>query len=283
MRIAFASGKGGTGKTTLATNMAAVIAKEYDDILYADTDVEEPNGHIFLKPVINDTVDVKIPVPVIDESKCTVCGECAKLCEYNALAILGKKVVVFDSLCHSCGACVELCPERAITEQQRSIGSITRGSAGRVRFISGCLKIGEALSPPLIRTLKNLITDTGTTIIDAPPGTSCPVVESVHGCNFVVLVTEPTPFGLSDLELAYGLTQELHIPSGVVINRCDLGDSSARSWIESKGMEVLLEIPFRRQTAEEYSNGNLSCDTDQAFSDMMKALYAKILRTVAND
>ncbi len=283
MRIAFASGKGGTGKTTLATNMAAVLARDNDEVLFADTDVEEPNGHIFLKPEVEDIIDVKVPVPVINDSTCTQCGECIEICNYNALALLNGKVAVFDSLCHSCGACIELCPEHAIAEQQRSIGIINRGVSGSTCFYSGCLKIGEALSPALIRTLKSMLPRKGIMIIDAPPGTSCPVVEAVKECDFIVLVTEPTPFGLNDLILAYGLTQELHIPAGVVINRSDMGDKDARSHIEERGMNVLMEIPFQRESAVAYSNGELYCDRNSDYSHKMISLYDSIQKAVSHE
>ncbi|MEZ5359742.1 MAG: ATP-binding protein [Candidatus Zixiibacteriota bacterium] len=273
MRIAFASGKGGTGKTTLATNMAAVLAAVETGISYIDADVEEPNGQIFLSPVVRDIIDVKVPVPIIDEGRCNLCGICADVCHYNAVAILGKKAMVFDSLCHSCGACFVLCPEKAISERQRSIGTITCGRTGKADFIAGCLSVGEALSPPLIRMVKNMISDERTAIIDAPPGTSCPVVEAVKGCDFVVLVTEPTPFGLNDLELAFGMLEEMHIKCGVVINRSDLGDPSIKKRIEEKGMKILMEIPFCRKTAEAYSNGVLNSRIDPVFADMMKRLY----------
>lgn len=280
MKIAFASGKGGTGKTTLATNMAAVIAETSPNISYVDADVEEPNGHIFLSPAVRDVIDVKVPVPLIDDSRCTRCGECTEVCQYNAMALLGEKVMVFDSLCHSCGACVELCPEKAISERQRSIGSITCGRAGNMEFTSGCLSIGEALSPPLIRTVKNMTNAERTVIIDAPPGTSCPVVEAVKGCDYVVLVTEPTPFGLNDLELAYSMVKSMHIKNGVVINRSDLGDLSFKDTIAQKGMNVLMEIPFNRKTAETYSDGVLSSRVDSKYSELMKTLYGKIRKEV---
>lgn len=283
MHIAFASGKGGTGKTTLATNMAAVLAANQGGVCYADADVEEPNGHIFLNPSIGESIEVNVPVPIVNQAKCSLCGECADICQFNALAVLGDKALVFESLCHSCGACIELCPERAIDERMRPIGKITRGASGGIKFLSGCLQVGEAQSPPLIRTLKNMLSDSGTTIVDVPPGTSCPVVESVSGCDFVVLVTEPTPFGLSDLDLAYNLMKELHIPCGVVINRSDLGIPDARERIEAMGMNVLLEIPFNREAAVSYSNGVLISTEKPAYAEMMAELYGKIVREVGHE
>ncbi len=282
MRIAFASGKGGTGKTTLATNMFAVLAREIDHVIYVDADVEEPNGHIFLNPDKTDVIDVKVPVPVINHEKCTLCGDCVNYCQFNALAILGEKLLTFPALCHSCGACVELCPEKAISEKQRAIGKITKGSSCQAGYYSGCLNVGEALSPPLLRTLKSIISQRGTAIIDAPPGTSCPVVEAIQGSDFVVLVTEPTPFGMHDLQLAYNLTQDLNIPSGVVINRSDLGDELAREMIEKEGMTVMLEIPFRRRIAECYSDGKLNIESDPEFSNELVKLYDQICQVVGN-
>ncbi|HGJ64741.1 TPA: (4Fe-4S)-binding protein, partial [bacterium] len=227
MIISVASGKGGTGKTTVAINLALSIR---GTIQLLDCDVEEPNAHLFMNPVIKRRIKANVPIPEIDESKCTYCGRCQEVCAYNAIAVIPKSegingsVLIFDHLCHSCGACMLLCPENAISEIDKEIGIIEVGDCGDIQFIHGKLNIGEIASPNLIRQVKEYINPARTTIIDAPPGTSCPVIASVNGSDFCILVTEPTPFGLNDLSLAVEVLNKLGIPSGVVINRSDIGD-----------------------------------------------------------
>ncbi len=257
MIISIASGKGGTGKTTVAVNLALSLK----NIQFIDCDVEEPNAHIFLKPQIKEQKKAYIPVPEIDESKCVYCGKCAKVCVYHAIAVLpsqdGKKgtTLVFAHLCHGCGACSALCPEKAIKEVNREIGVIEIGEKGDIQFVHGCLNIGEAMSPPLIRQVKSYINPTRTVIIDAPPGTSCPVVTSVKGSDFCVLVTEPTPFGLNDLILAVEVLRKLKIPFGVVINRADLGNNKTEEYCKQENIPILMRIPFKKEIAMAYSKG----------------------------
>ena len=257
MIISIASGKGGTGKTTIAVNLALSI----DNVQLLDCDVEEPNAHIFLKPEIKEQAKAYIPVPEIDESKCTYCGKCREVCVYNAIAVLPKSdscsgsVMVFAQLCHGCGACSALCPGKAIKEVFREIGIVESGVCGAIDFVHGRLNIGEAMSVPLIRQVKKHINPQKTVIIDAPPGTSCPVVTSVKGSDFCLLVTEPTPFGLNDLILAVEVLRKLTIPFGVVINRADLGNNKTEEYCGRENIPVLMRIPFKKEIAVAYSRG----------------------------
>jgi len=256
MIISIASGKGGTGKTTIATSFALSIKNA--QIL--DCDVEEPNAHIFIKPQIQEKSSVFIPVPQIDKAKCNGCGKCREVCVYNALAVLKNDVLVFAELCHGCGACTYFCPQKAIKEVDKEIGIIERGSkqienGDNLEFIHGKLNIGQAMSPPLIRAVKKHIDPTKVNIIDAPPGTSCPVIESIKGSDFCILVTEPTPFGLNDLILAVEVLRKLKIPYGVVINRSDLGDQKTDAYCEEEKIPILMKIPFKKEIASSYSKG----------------------------
>ncbi|KPK97903.1 MAG: (4Fe-4S)-binding protein [Omnitrophica WOR_2 bacterium SM23_72] len=280
MVISVASGKGGTGKTTVAVNLALSL----NNVQFLDCDVEEPNAQIFLKPVINEQKKAYIPVPKIDESKCSYCGKCAKVCVYNAIAVLpgqeGKKgtTLVFAQLCHGCGACSALCPEKAIKEVNREIGIVERGDCGKIEFVHGKLNIGEAMSPPLIRQVKAYVNPKKTVIIDVPPGTSCPVVESVKGSDFCVLVTEPTPFGLNDLILAVEVLRKIKIPFGVVINRSDLGNNKTEEYCRQKDIPVLMRIPFKKEIAMAYSKGEPMV---KAFPEYKKD-FEELFNTIKN-
>jgi MinD superfamily P-loop ATPase len=254
MIISVASGKGGTGKTLVATSLALSL-KGKGKVQLLDCDVEEPNAHIFLRSTTNQSQPVFLPIPKVDETKCTYCGKCAEVCAYNAIAVIKQKVLVFPELCHGCGACSYLCPESAITEEGKAIGVVETGSLGNIEFIQGRLAIGEPMAPPIIREVKRHIDSTKEVIIDVPPGTSCPVIEAVKDSDFCLLVTEPTPFGLSDLSLAVEVMRKLGIPSGVVINRVGVGDSKVEQYCHEQGIPILLKIPLDRKIATLYSKG----------------------------
>ena len=254
MIISIASGKGGTGKTLVATSLALSM-KDSHKVMLLDCDVEAPNDHIFLKPVVTGSEPVNILVPKVAEDKCTYCGRCAEVCAYNAIAVLGDHVLTFPQLCHGCGACSYLCPEKAISEEPRETGLVEWGHSDGVDFAHGKLTIGEAMAPPVIRKVKERTSSDGTVIIDVPPGTSCPVVEAVKGSDFCLLVTEPTPFGLNDLALAVETVRELDIPCGVVLNRAGVGDASVEEYCRKENIPILLTIPLDTEIARLYSKG----------------------------
>ena len=254
MIISVASGKGGTGKTLVATSLALSLSKR-ERVQFLDCDVEEPNAHIFLKPVIERVEQVCIPVPEVDDEKCTYCGKCSEVCAYHAIAVLPNHILVFSNLCHGCGACSYLCPEEAISEQGREIGIIESGYSNDVGFVQGKLIVGEAMPTPVIRKVKEQVNHNGIVIIDVSPGTSCPVVQSINGSDFCLLVTEPTPFGLNDLMLAVETARELGIPCGVVINRAGVGDDKVQEYCLKENIPVLLNIPLDTSIARLYSRG----------------------------
>jgi len=254
MIVSVASGKGGTGKTLVATSLALSLSDNYE-VQLLDCDVEEPNANILLHLAVNQSQPVYIPIPKVDETKCTYCGKCAEVCAYNAIAVLKEKVLVFPELCHGCGACSYLCPESAITEEGREMGVVERGNSGNLELIQGKINVGEAMAPPVIREVKKYIDPANIVIIDVPPGTSCPVVEAVEGSDFCLLVTEPTPFGLNDLSLAVEVVRKLDISCGVVINRVGIGGEEVERYCHREGIPVLLRIPLDRNIAMLYSQG----------------------------
>lgn len=274
MIISIASGKGGTGKTTLATNLAVAIKNEGVQLL--DCDVEEPNAHLFLKPTFTDIIQVNAEVPEIDTKLCTYCGQCQEICQFNAIAILPEVALTFPELCHSCGGCFLVCPEGAVKSTERELGTVEKGVYDSVEFVHGRLRVGEAMAPPLIRRVRQEIHADKVVIIDAPPGTSCPVIASLKDADFVLLVTEPTPFGLNDLALAVGAVRMLRIPMGIVINRADLGDDRVQKFAAKEGIPVLLEIPFDRKVAEAYAKGELLVEELPEWREKLVSLFDSV-------
>jgi len=283
MKIAIASGKGGTGKTTIATNLACSIAQMSKTVQYLDCDVEEPNGHIFLKPDIEETHSVTIGVPEVDNELCNGCGKCGQLCQYSAIICLKDKPLVFDQLCHSCGGCMLVCPTGAIKEKPKEIGFADFGAANGVKFGQGRLKIGDIHTPSLIKRVKSNSINEGVVIIDVPPGTSCPVIEAIKGSDFVLLVTEPTPFGLNDLKLAVGMVRELKLPFAVVINQSDLGDDQVHQYCDGENIQIILEIPNDRRIAEAYSVGKMIVDVLPKYKKDFTSLYENVSKKLKNE
>jgi len=261
--ISVASGKGGTGKTLVATGLAHTLSTEVGaSVLLVDCDVEEPNDHLFLSPTVENAEEVHHLVPQVDPKRCTLCGRCAQVCAFHAIAVVPGKVMVFSEMCHACGSCRRQCPESAITEVPHLLGRLQFGHAGQIATAQGTLEVGQALATPVIRQLKRRALsgqqDSRIVILDAPPGNACPVVETLAGSDFALLVTEPTPFGLHDLRLAVDLARgQLRLPIGVVINRDGLGDAGVESYCAAEGVPVLARIPFDRRIARAYSEGEL--------------------------
>ncbi|HBK59815.1 MAG TPA: (4Fe-4S)-binding protein [Firmicutes bacterium] len=291
MIVSVASGKGGTGKTTIAVNLALALEGTMP-VDFLDCDVEEPNAHLFLHPVLETSERVTLPVPSVDESKCTGCGTCAEVCAFHAILSLGGRVITFPELCHGCGGCARFCPEGAISEVPREIGVVetgwAAGPAGQargIRFVQGRVNIGTALAPPVVKAVRSKAglgagKDGGIVIIDSPPGTSCPVVASVKGSDYCLLVTEPTPFGLNDLALAVDMVREVGVPFGVVINRAGLGDDKVAAYCRQESIPVLLEIPFNRRYAACYARGGQLVSDFPELGDSLTGLWRRIRAAV---
>ncbi len=273
MKISIASGKGGTGKTTVSVNLARVLNKE---IILADCDVEEPNAHLFLNTNGKSEEVVSILVPTVEEKLCNSCGECAKICEFSAIVSFGTLPLVFPEMCHACGGCAKVCPTGAIIEQDHRIGVVEISHDGNITLITGKLDVGVAMAPPLIRAVKNRLPKNTAAILDAPPGTSCPVIASIRDSNIVLLVTEPTPFGLHDLTLAVDMVRELKLPFGIIVNRVGSGDDRVHDFCRKENIPILLEIPDDRRIAEAYSRGILMVDALPEY----KKLFEKLLTNI---
>lgn len=278
MRIAVASGKGGTGKTTVAVNLALSLKGAH----VFDCDVEEPNAHTLLHPKDVKSSSVTVPTPVVNMDKCTLCGECAKFCQFNAIFVGKTKVMVYDEICHSCGGCQMVCPEKAIIEREREIGKLLMDTTSEVNLTYGSLNVGEPMAVPLIKAVKSESKDNGISIIDAPPGTSCTLIETVQECDYVVLVTEPTPFGLHDLSMTVDVVDKLGVPYGVIINRAGIGDGDTEKYLEEKGIPVLMEIPFDRTIAEHYSQGIPFVQKMEHYRKQFQEVWKHIKEVVEN-
>ncbi|MBE0478661.1 ATP-binding protein [Candidatus Aerophobetes bacterium] len=277
MILSVASGKGGTGKTTVATSLALSLDT---DVQFLDCDVEAPNAYIFLKPLIVEKKPVYFSLPRLIEEKCSFCGLCSKVCEWNAIAVVNKKWLLFPELCHSCGACWQLCPEEALEKKGKELGVVEKGEAGKIDFAQGKLTIGQAISPLVIKAVKKEISPLKDVIIDVSPGTACSMVETVKGTDFCILVTEPTPFGFNDLVLAAGVLNELSIPCGVVINRYDVDYDKINNFCEKNKIPILARIPLDKKIAEAYSRGELFVSFDETWKKKFKQLFLNIKKKV---
>ncbi|MCK5340751.1 MAG: ATP-binding protein [Desulfobulbaceae bacterium] len=277
MKLAIASGKGGTGKTTVAVSLA-LTAAEKGPVQFLDCDVEAPNGHIFLKPHIQESTHCFLTVPSVLEEKCTYCGKCKDICRYKAITVFGETIMFFKEMCHSCGGCFLVCPEDALIEDRREIGVVEKGHARNIAFVHGKLRIGEAMAPPLIKAVKEEISPNGLAIIDAPPGTSCPVIEVLKDADFTILVTEPTPFGLHDLQLTVDVLRILQKPFSVILNRADLGDNRTEQWCRDQHIPILMKIPFDRGIAEDYAIGKALVVSRPDMKESFAAVLAEVVK-----
>ncbi len=278
MRIVVASGKGGTGKTTVATSLA-LVASEQAQVRFLDCDVEAPNAGLFLDPDLETRKEVGLLIPQIDEGTCTFCGKCAEVCQFHAIAIIGKKTLVFPQLCHGCGSCTLVCPEGAISERLDVMGVLEAGPAGgQIDFAQGKMNVGEPMAVPIIRELKKWapVASPEVEIRDAPPGASCPVVETLRGADFALLVTEPTPFGLHDLKQVVEITRMLGIPAGVVVNRDGIGDNALAAYCAESSLPVLMRIPMERRIAEAVAAGKLLVEAAPEYRPAFQSLLETI-------
>lgn len=278
MIVAVASGKGGTGKTTVSASLCSV----WDGPVTAvDLDVEEPNLHLFLCPEISGSAKALLEVPRLDEELCDACGKCSDVCQFKAISLFGDVLLAFPEMCHGCGACLEVCPRGALSPDHRELGEVLWGSAGELGFVMGRLRVGEAMSPPLMRAVKKRLNELeqerpGDVIIDCPPGVSCPAVNAVMDADVILLVSEPTPFGLYDFTLAWEAFGPLNKPMGAVINRAGLGDRKLAEFCRDKGIPILAELPFSREVAQTYSQGQIVA---QATPELKRAFQELAVNT----
>ncbi len=284
MKIAIASGKGGTGKTTIATAFAQALSRAEYSVSLLDCDVEGPNSHIFIQPEFDQFEDVNMLIPSVDDETCTGCGQCAEVCQFHAIVVIGGQTLVFPEMCHGCGSCTLICPEEAITEIPKRLGILEGGlSQEGIRFGHGILNIGEPMAVPVISKLKKWqdLMDAEVVLIDSPPGASCPVVESLRGADYIILVTEPTPFGLHDLRQAYKVTQELGIPAGVIINRDGIGDTGVEQYCEEVGLQIFMQIPLERKIGQGIAQGKSLLEIKPEYENRFLQLYLQIIEALS--
>jgi len=277
MIVSIASGKGGTGKTTVAANLALSIG----NVQFCDCDVEEPNANVFLHVPIIDSTDVSIKTPLIDKEKCTYCGACARFCAFHAMAVVKKQVLVFPELCHSCGGCAMVCPQDAISWKHHKVGTVETGKQEGISFVQGLLDVGESLAIPVIKAVKDRIVTDRHVIIDSPPGTACPMIESVQEADFCILVTEPTPFGLHDLKLAVNTVRHLYVPFGVIINRDGIGDKEVENYCRVEKIPILMKIPQSEDIAHMYSRGEPFVTSSTHWKQQFQQLWQRIQEEAA--
>jgi len=280
MDIAIASGKGGTGKTTISMSLASYYADKEISVALLDCDVEEPNVNLFLQAAVDEEVQATVLIPAVNDALCTGCEKCGEICWYSAIVLIKGKPLVLKEMCHSCGGCFLVCPEKAISEVKRTTGIIELGEINGIKYAGGRLNIGEAMSPPLIKDVKNYYPESEIRIMDSPPGTSCPVIESVRGCDFLVLVSEPTPFGLNDLKLAAEMARAMQIPFGVVENRASAGNNRLSDFCKDESVPLIASIPNTREIAVRYSRGDSISYIRENFSDELEKIADHISREV---
>jgi len=282
MKVAVASGKGGTGKTTVAVNLAWFLADSGRKVQYIDCDVEEPNGHFFISPHLSQKKPACVMLPAIEQLKCTSCGECSQKCQFNAIVRLPGNTLIFPELCHGCGLCLLVCPAQAISEDEREIGVVATGMGwGGIEFAHGVLNVGEPMPNPLIRMVKQQGLRDHIQIIDAPPGTSCPFIETISDADLVILVTEPTPFGLHDLEISVAVAQARGKSVCVVINRENGSFLPLEAFLEERQLKILARLPEDRKVAEVYSDGELMLEALPDYRKYFTAIAAEVFRQSA--
>jgi len=277
MIVSVASGKGGTGKTSVAVNMALSVG----NVQLLDCDVEEPNAYLLLHPEMYKEEPVYTLIAKVNRELCNNCGECAKFCQYNAIFVASEKILVFPELCHSCGGCALICPRKAIAWEKHRIGTLNFRSVDGLALVYGELEVGKPMAVPVIKAVKMQIKEGEDVILDSPPGTSCPFVETVKGSDFCVLVTEPTPFGLHDLKIAVEVLRKIEVPFGVVVNRAGIGDKKVYDYCREGNIRILLEIPYQRRIAELYSKGVPFSLEMPEWTEKFQKLFGEIRRSVS--